>query len=112
MIDFGQVRQNCPLLQAASGHPSLWACCRTALSFLMLGFLGPWPDAHANSIARREKGPTRAHTHMTILPIVGISDVEYRFFVMPLVTVNGITLREDTKTTYKGEDVLKNKPRP
>ena len=80
MTGFGQAGQNCPLLQAARGHPSLWACCRTALSFLMPGFLGPWPDVHANSIAHREKCPTRAHTHMTVLPIVGISDVEYRFF--------------------------------
>lgn len=48
--------------------------------YLMLGFLGPWPDAHANSIAHREKGPTWVHTPMTILPIVGISDVEYRLF--------------------------------
>lgn len=99
MIDFGHVRQNCPLLQAASGHLSLWACYRTALSFLMLGFLGPWPDTHANSIAHREKGPTQAYTHMTILPTVGISDVEYRFFVTSLITVDGITLREGTKTT-------------
>lgn len=93
MIDFGPVRQNCPLLLAASGHPFVWSCCRTArtaLPLLMLGFSGSWPEAHTKHTA---------HTHKDILPIVVIHDVEYRYFVMPVVTADGITLREGTKTT-------------
>lgn len=87
MIDFGPVRQNCPL--AANGHPYLCSCCRTALPLLMLGFSGPWPEAHTNHTA---------HTHKTVLPVVMIHDVEYRYFIVPVVTADGISPREGTKS--------------
>lgn len=61
LTDFCQVRQNCPLLQAAREHPSLSGPAR-ALSFLMLGFLGPWPDAYPNSIASKRKSHMGTHS--------------------------------------------------
>lgn len=88
-LDFGPVKQNCPLLLAASGHQS-----HGSLFLLQdctaFGFSGPWAAAHTNHTA---------HTHETALPIAVIHYVEYRYFIMPEVTGGGVSLREGTKTT-------------